>query len=334
VAALLLVANAYFAKVREASAQADSALAVAAPVAIDAPFAPAALRPLSPLEAEQWNREVPQVATITAARPFAIASSDAQSFSRSLQCMTAAVYYEAANEPLDGQRAVAQVILNRMRSPIYPHSVCGVVYQGAERRTGCQFTFTCDGSLARTPSAASWARATAVAATALGGYVYAPVGWATHYHADYVVPYWAQSLDKLTTIGRHIFYGWKGAAGTGTGFTSRYAGAEPEIGVPGPLNVAQAAATGEAPAGIVEVTSAERPVIALHAGDAALGAAKPANKTSVSEAGHSDIAASARWVIGGPAAPAHSTQTAVAMAARKPIPADPERGAKGAAAAE
>lgn len=335
VAALLFVANGYFAKVREASAHADSALAVAAPVAIDAPFAPAALRPLSALQAEQWNREVPQVATITAARPFAIASSDAQSFSRSLQCMTAAVYYEAGNEPLDGQRAVAQVILNRMRSPIYPHSVCGVVYQGAERRTGCQFTFTCDGSLARTPSAASWARATAVAATALGGYVYAPVGWATHYHADYVVPYWAQSLDKLTTIGRHIFYGWKGAAGTGAGFTSRYAGAEPEIAAPGILEAAQAAAaTGDAPAAIVEVASAERPVIAFRAGDAALAAAKPAGKALPSEAAHPDIAASARWVIGGPAAPAHSAQTAVAMAARKPIPTDPERSAKGAPAAE
>lgn len=146
---------------------------------------------------------------------------------RALQCMTMAIYYEAANEPTDGQRAVAQVILNRVAHPSYPGSVCGVVFQGSERRTGCQFSFTCDGSLARQPARASWDRARGVAAAALGGYVYRPVGLATHYHATYVLPYWASSLHNVGTIGLHTFYKWRGAAGRPDAFASRYRGGEP-----------------------------------------------------------------------------------------------------------
>ena len=83
-----------------------------------------------------------------AAEPFA-ASPDPEMFERSLQCLTEAVYYEARSESEEGQRAVAQVVLNRVRHPAYPNSVCGVVYQGSERVTGCQFSFTCDGALGR-----------------------------------------------------------------------------------------------------------------------------------------------------------------------------------------
>ena len=90
---------------------------------------------------------------------------------------------------------MAQVILNRMRHPTYPNSVCGVIYQGSERATGCQFSYSCDGSMARIPARASWLRAQHVAAQALAGSVYAPVGMATHYHATYVYPYWAPSLN-------------------------------------------------------------------------------------------------------------------------------------------
>jgi hypothetical protein len=146
---------------------------------------------------------------------------------RALQCMTMAVYYEAANEPTDGQRAVAQVILNRVAHPSYPNSVCGVVFQGSERRTGCQFSFTCDGSLARQPARASWDRARAVAASALAGSVFRPVGLATHYHATYVLPYWASSLDNVGTIGLHTFYKWRGVAGRWDAFAVRYRGGEP-----------------------------------------------------------------------------------------------------------
>jgi spore germination cell wall hydrolase CwlJ-like protein len=153
-----------------------------------------------------------------AARPLALAfGSDADRI-RSLECLTQAVYYEAAVEPLEGQRAVAQVVLNRVRHPAYPRSVCGVVYEGSERATGCQFTFTCDGSLRRTPSAASWARARKVAEDALAGKVFAPVGWATHYHTNWVVPYWSSSLVKAANVGTHIFYRWTGGWGKPAAF--------------------------------------------------------------------------------------------------------------------
>jgi hypothetical protein len=150
---------------------------------------------------------------------------------RALQCLTAAIYYEAAMEPDAGQQAVAQVILNRMMHPSYPNTVCGVVYQGSERVTGCQFTFSCDGAMARAPSALYWARARRVAERAMAGYVYRPVGTATHYHTTEVSPYWAPSLDYIGTIGAHRFYRWKGAAGRSAAFRDRYVGAEP---FPGP----------------------------------------------------------------------------------------------------
>jgi hypothetical protein len=117
---------------------------------------------------------------------------------------------------------VAQVVLNRVRHPVYPASVCGVVYQGSERDTGCQFTFTCDGALAQAPMRSFYLRAREVAHEALQGYVYAPVGNATHYHTDYVVPYWASTLKKSAVIGTHIFYRWPGGWGMPAAFGQRY----------------------------------------------------------------------------------------------------------------
>ncbi|SMP51733.1 Cell Wall Hydrolase [Novosphingobium panipatense] len=146
---------------------------------------------------------------------------------RALQCLTAAIYYEAASEPDAGQRAVAQVVLNRVAHPAYPGTVCGVVYQGSERSTGCQFSFTCDGSLARRPQPMFWERARAVARAALAGYVYAPAGLATHYHTVQVRPYWAPSLHPLGTIGAHRFYAFRGAAGKPATFRFAYLGGEP-----------------------------------------------------------------------------------------------------------
>lgn len=151
---------------------------------------------------------------------------------RALQCLTAAIYYEAASEPDPGQRAVAQVVLNRVSHPAYPKTVCGVVYQGSER-PGCQFSFACDGSLARRPVRQFWDRARRVAADALAGYVFAPVGLATHYHTSAVHPYWADSLSFIGTIGAHRFYRWGGAAGRPAAFTQVYAGGEP-IAAPHP----------------------------------------------------------------------------------------------------
>jgi spore germination cell wall hydrolase CwlJ-like protein len=187
-----------------------------------------------------------------AARPFALAARSGEDRSRALECLTEAVYYEAATEPLEGQRAVAQVVLNRVRHPAFPKSVCGVVYQGSERTTGCQFTFTCDGALTRAPLAALWKQAKDVAQAALEGAVYAPVGWSTHYHANYVVPYWSSSLVKDAVVGHHIFYRWLGGWGRPLAFGGRYTGLEPDpqalrlasrtvkVGPPSPAELVQA----------------------------------------------------------------------------------------------
>lgn len=149
---------------------------------------------------------------------------------RALQCLTAAIYYEAASEPDAGQRAVAQVVLNRVAHPSYPNTVCGAVYQGSERATGCQFSFTCDGALARVPNRSFWLRAEIVARQALAGFVYAPAGLATHYHTVAIHPYWADSLNYLGTIGAHRFYRFKGPAGQPATFRFAYLGGEPMAG--------------------------------------------------------------------------------------------------------
>lgn len=192
----------------------------------------------------------------SAARAF-LASGSGIDKARALQCMTLALYYEAANEPTEGQRAVAQVILNRVAHPSYPNSVCGVVFQGSERRTGCQFSFTCDGSLARKPARATWDRARGVAAAALAGYVYEPIGLATHYHATYVLPYWASSLTNLGTIGLHTFYKWRGAAGRSDAFAARYAGREP-VAAPHPRSYSDPAGSAPDPVVLAQAYEAAR----------------------------------------------------------------------------
>jgi spore germination cell wall hydrolase CwlJ-like protein len=168
-------------------------------------------------------------------------------YATALKCLAQAVYYEAAREPVEGQRAVAQVVLNRVRHPAYPNSVCGVVYEGFERTTGCQFSFTCDGALLRQPMKALWLQSEAVARQALAGHVQASVGMATNYHADYVLPKWAFRLAKIEQIGRHIFYRLHGRWGQRTVFTSAYSGIEhlPAINV-GALQARMLANAGEA----------------------------------------------------------------------------------------
>jgi hypothetical protein len=161
-------------------------------------------------------------------RPFVL-NAGADDSARALHCMTQAIYFEAAREPIRGQQAVAQVVLNRVRHPAYPHSVCGVVYQGSARPTGCQFTFTCDGALRWAPQPALWKQAQEVARKALAGFVDKDVGSATHYHAAYVVPYWAPTLVKMTQVGQHIFYRWTGPWGEPPAFSNHYEGRESEL---------------------------------------------------------------------------------------------------------
>lgn len=163
--------------------------------------------------------------TVAPASPFRALAGAGEDHDRALQCLTQAVYYEAAREPEAGQRAVAQVVLNRVRHPAFAKTVCGVVYQRFDASV-CQFSFVCDGALARRPLPDLWDRARRVAAEALAGRVDRQVGTATHYHADYVFPRWAPHLAKLAKIGAHIFYRWPGGWGMPGAFTGRYAGGE------------------------------------------------------------------------------------------------------------
>ncbi|HKC03217.1 MAG TPA: cell wall hydrolase [Sphingomicrobium sp.] len=199
----------------------------AATIAVPAP-PPLIVRQLPPDQALKINQTIPLASGPNpAASPFAFTGNGAAR-KRALECLASAVYYEAGSQDDDGERAVAQVVLNRVRHPAFPASICGVVYEGSTRPTGCQFTFTCDGSLYRQPDLAGWRRAYTVAQQALAGYVYAPVGYATHYHADYVVPYWAPTLSKNAIVGAHIFYRWAGGWGRPAAFAKNYSGREPD----------------------------------------------------------------------------------------------------------
>jgi hypothetical protein len=185
---------------------------------------------LNHAQARAWNQSLPFSGDpIQPAPPLIVPATDIESYGRALDCLTAAIYYEAASEPSEGQAAVAQVVLNRTRHPAYPGTVCGVVFQGSERVTGCQFSFTCDGAMLRVPSRTGWARARSIAAEALNGEVMAAVGMSTHYHADFSAPYWASRLSKTVQIGRHIFYRWRGAWGLQSAFDRTPVGSEPIV---------------------------------------------------------------------------------------------------------
>lgn len=177
-------------------------------------------------EAEALNDALPFAkGPVETALPFYITDTSMTNSEKALRCMTQAVYYEAGFEPVAGRYAVAQVILNRMRHPAFPKSVCGVIYQGSSR-PGCQFSFACDGSLIRAPSAKAWVEARQVAENVLTGTVTSTVGMATHYHANYVSPYWAPKLHKITQMGAHIFYRWPGNWGRRVAFNGVYRGGE------------------------------------------------------------------------------------------------------------
>ena len=129
------------------------------------------------------------------------------------RCLTQAIYYEARNQSLAGQMAVADVVLNRVEARRYPGDVCGVVFQGSERRTGCQFSFTCDGSMEGRIDRRAMTRARTVATAVLGGFRLDLTDGATNYHANYVSPYWAPTLAQTAQVGDHLFYR-RGAAPT------------------------------------------------------------------------------------------------------------------------
>jgi len=160
-----------------------------------------------------------------AARPLHF-KGDGEARERAADCLAAAMYYEAGGDAR-GQYAVGQVVLNRARHPAFPSSVCGVVFQGAERSSGCQFTFTCDGALARIPPPALLAQAHDRAERMLDGKVAPEVGLATHYHTDWVRPYWSPELDKIAQVGTHLFYRWPGPWGGPGAMRAGISGIEP-----------------------------------------------------------------------------------------------------------
>ncbi len=186
------------------------------------------------------------------ARPYVFRGASATDRERAHYCLTAAIYYEAASESDDGMRGVAQTVLNRVRHPSFPNSVCGVVFQGSQRAGVCQFTFACDGAMARAPNRAGWLRASRVASAALGGAVFPGVGLATHYHTTAIWPRWGKSLVMTNIVGAHIFHRWRGRWGMPDAFRVPYLGREP---VPGPyLPVADqlaARAKGAAPTALL-----------------------------------------------------------------------------------
>lgn len=189
-------------------------------------FAQGAFDPVPGAQTVQ-SQHVMGLAQVQAAPAMAFRGLTALDSYRAHNCLTSAIYYEAGNEPEDGQRAVAQVVLNRVRSPLWPDSVCGVVYEGSERTDyRCQFTFSCDGSMARAPDLRAWARARRIAQQALSGLVYHPVGLATYYHTLAVRPPWSGSLQPVAVIGAHIFYRNPGFNGTPAAFRASYAGRE------------------------------------------------------------------------------------------------------------
>ncbi len=183
---------------------------------------------LDPLTALNRNAAVPFVkGPITPARAFKFTGSAADRL-QATECLALTAMAEAGGSD-PGQRAVIQVVLNRVRHPAFPRTICGVVFQGSERATGCQFTYTCDGSLARRYSDAAWQAARKRAREALDGYVFKPVGLATHYHTNWVYPYWSPSLDKVAQVDTHLFFRWQGFWGTPAAVRSGYSGGEPSF---------------------------------------------------------------------------------------------------------
>lgn len=195
------------------------------------------------------------------AKSYAFRGVTALDRERAHYCLTAALYYEAASESDDGMRGVAQVVLNRVRHPSFPNTVCGVVFQGSQRPGVCQFTFACDGAMARAPEKRNWLRASRIASAALGGTVFPGVGLATHYHTLAIWPRWGKSLVMTNIVGAHIFHRWRGRWGMPDAFRTPYPGREP---APGPyLPVAEqvaARAKGAVPAALLPETGAAAPL--------------------------------------------------------------------------
>jgi spore germination cell wall hydrolase CwlJ-like protein len=126
-------------------------------------------------------------------------------------CLATGIYFEARGEPEQGQIAVGQVILNRVAHPLYPETICGVVFENQHRRNKCQFSFACDGRSDRPRNKVAWEQSIRIAKKVINGKAYVEsVGKSTHYHANYVSPRWIRDMIRLDKIGKHIFYSMRG----------------------------------------------------------------------------------------------------------------------------
>ena len=182
----------------------------------------------APADAKALNLADPfSAGTLNPAASFRFAGTT-QDRARAADCLALAALAEAGGDDA-AQRAVIQVVLNRVRHPAFARSVCGVVFEGSQRRSGCQFTFTCDGSLDRRYSDAARAAALMRANEALGGRVFAPVGVATHYHTDWVYPWWSPKLTKIAQVQTHLFFRWPGYWGSAAADNMAYRGGEPDV---------------------------------------------------------------------------------------------------------
>ncbi|WP_309623111.1 cell wall hydrolase [Novosphingobium sp.] len=224
--------------------------------AIEAPLfgsdlPPAMLAPGAMDAARASNLQVPFVSgPIATALPFRF-SGNPGDFGNARDCLALAAMAEAGASD-QGQRAVIQVILNRVRHPAFASTVCGVVFEGSQRATGCQFTFTCDGSLTRRYGDADWAASRTRAEQALRGYVYAGVGTATHYHTDWVFPSWSPKLEKIAQVETHLFFRWPGRWGTTAAMTKPYRGGEAsfaQLSAPGSAGAFAGTMPGDFPTG-------------------------------------------------------------------------------------
>ena len=216
---------------------------VAPPADVVPQVPPMELAPLARDDARAANARIALVTRgVAAPSPFVYAGNG-EGRARARDCLAAAMIYEAGDDT-KGQRAVGQVVINRARHPAFPKSICGVVFQGSERVTGCQFTFTCDGALNRRYSADAWGRAQANADQMLAGATYPPVGLATHYHTDWVRPYWSDSLEKIAVVDTHLFFRWPGYWGTPGAFRGAVSGSDDAIAKLAALSPLHAAAAG------------------------------------------------------------------------------------------
>jgi hypothetical protein len=185
-------------------------ISTAAPAPVQVAAAPVVMRlqSLRPTLGQLLEAPGSEPLPVTVVRNEIVNRPAYQAYLREKDCLATAIYFEARGETAKGQKAVAEVVLARTRVPGRPKTICGVVYEGSNRKTGCQFSFTCDGVADRVVNKDAWRQATRIAANVMrtGGKVNAVAGGATFYHADYVNPRWASKMVKVAEIGTHIFY--------------------------------------------------------------------------------------------------------------------------------